>query len=84
MKPALLNAYAEMLPRLQAEEALLARPVIASSTGNMKRGEASTFVKQLRRLAKMDRGQTMRTVGDLAKAGLPVIRTKRGGEKSNG
>jgi len=80
MKPALLSAYAEMLPRLQAEEALLARPVIASAVGNMKQADASKFVKQLRSMAKLDAGQTVRTLGDLMKTGITVVKTKRGGE----
>lgn len=78
MRPALLNAYAEMLPRLQAEEALLARPVIASSTGQMKRGDAATFVRELKKLAKHHAGEQVRTVGDLVRAGIPVVRSRKG------
>lgn len=78
MSPALLNAYAEMMPRLEAEEAMLQRMVIASGTGNLKDGVDRRFMGQLQRSARATTGIRVRTVEDLQKTGLPVKKVRRG------
>lgn len=40
MPPALLNAYIAALPRLTAEESLLAAERVAVGTGSLRRGQA--------------------------------------------
>ena len=77
MKPALLNAYLLMLPRLQAEEALLQRAVIASGTGSFKAADDKRFVKDLQKQAHVVTGKRIRTLDDLRATGIPIQDERR-------
>ena len=78
MKPALVNAYGVMLPRLQAEEHLALRGAVASGTGSMSKQDDRKFISGLRKIAGRGEEQKVRTVGDLIRTGIPVIRRKKG------
>lgn len=84
MNPALVNAYALMLPRLQAEEALLERMVIASGTNSLKKDADSRFVKQLNRTARISSGRRVRTLDDLRGMGIQVVDERRKGVSADG
>lgn len=74
MSPVLLNAYAAMLPRLEAEEALLQRKVIASASGTLRPATDRPFVASLQRAAGVHSGVKVRTLADLQKTGIPIVK----------
>ena len=74
MSPVLLNAYEEMRPRLEAEEALLTRMVIASGTGTLKKSVDKDFVNTLVRQSRARTGTRVRTLADLEKTGIKIVR----------
>jgi hypothetical protein len=73
MQPALVNAYAAMLPRLQAEELLLFRAAVQSATGGMKKEDDREWVRNLQRLSRAPAGRRIRTLDDLRATGMRVV-----------
>jgi hypothetical protein len=69
------EAYAEMLPRLEAEEALLAIQVQAAASGTLVRGAQQQFIRTLQQKAR-DRRQRVQAASltALAEAGIGVKR----------
>lgn len=75
MKPALLTAFARMLPRLQAEEDLRLVGVVAAGTGSMKRHNLTGFLRDLTRQARSARTERAQPVSsaELAAIGIRVV-----------
>lgn len=76
MRPALVNAFAVMLPRLQAEETLMLRAAVASGTGSMKPEADREWLKAMQKQSGAPAGRRIRTLDDLRSIGIPV----KGGE----
>lgn len=71
----LVRACAEMLPRLQAEEALHAATVAALGSGSMKASDARETRARLQRAASVGcsrAGRRVATASDLAAFGIGV------------
>jgi len=65
-----------MLPRLQAEEALLERSLMLSVSGyQMRKGDADKFVRRLERTARVSgaSGRRVRSVDDLRGMGIQIV-----------
>jgi len=84
MPSPLLNAYAEQLPRIMAEESLLAAQVVAVGAGTLRRGDRSRTIHAWERQADQPRvvvrpqGRAMYDA-QMAQAGIAVKRVKLNG-----
>ena len=74
MRPVWFAAFSQMLPRLQAEEALEERLVVASGTGSMEERDGRQYVRNLQRAASGGRipGAVKASAAALAQIGIPV------------
>lgn len=74
MRPAVLDAYIKMMPRLDAEEKLDTISATAAGSGNMKKPDQKAYIGKLRGLAKGGREKAQKaTVADLEAMGLEVV-----------
>lgn len=74
MKPALLNAYVRMLPRLRAEESFAAIHEMALAMGHLKPADQKRYLTALERDGGKEAGPTKaRTISDLRALGINVI-----------
>jgi hypothetical protein len=73
MKPALLNAFAAMLPRLQAEELLALRSAVMYGTGSGKKDDEKQWLDRMKRLSGLSAGTRIRTLDDLRGTGIRVV-----------
>ena len=74
-----LNAFSEMLPKLEAEEALLGISLTAIGSGVARKGPAASFLESLRSQAAA--GEPVRHLAPaerLARARLAGIRVSHG------
>jgi len=82
MPTPVLNAYAEQLPRLSAEESLLAANRIAVGSGTLKKGEGRRIASSWQRLVGEQR-VTVRSTGPaeyaahMAALGIGVKKERR-------
>lgn len=76
MPLALLNSYAEMLPRLKAERDIRMMNVIGAGTGSLKKAAHQRFVRRLEREARGSESHAHRDPWGL---GIPVIEEAAGG-----
>lgn len=83
MRPAVLNAYATMLPRLEAEKQLATERLVRAATGGMKQSHRLPLLAGLAKVARGGRRKRARkaTAADLAAMGIPVEEVPvKGGE----
>jgi len=73
MPPVLVNAFAAMLPRLQAEETLLLRAAVQSATGGMKKEDDREWLRKMKQQAHVPAGRRIRTLDDLRATGMRVV-----------
>lgn len=72
----LLDAYAEMLARLQAEEELRTVQATMAGTGTMHRSDHSSYMRRLRERSNPERAfARVKTVQDLALTGMRVVKS---------
>lgn len=65
-----MDVFAEMMPVLQAEEALMAIQLHQAGAGLMESADADRLLRQLRRSAEIK--EATATLGDLAAMGIKV------------
>lgn len=75
MKPALISSYANMIPKLQAEEDMRSIMVVSAGSGSMKRSDHRAYISQLKKRAGAHDSNVTKieTFGDLESLGIPVI-----------
>lgn len=73
MKPALLDAFAAMLPRLQAEEELRAINAATVANGLVRPADSRLYLSALEARARVEREPARKaTAADLASIGIQV------------
>lgn len=77
MPYALLNAHAEMLTRISAEEELRASNATAYGSGSMKREDAASYIRTLRREASGEEPQLSSPIEAARAMGIQVVRKSR-------
>ena len=74
LRPGVLSAYVQMLPRLDAQQQLRDEQVTLSGSGQMKKDDRTRFVKRLQRMAQTKRRARKANEGDLAALGIKVVK----------
>jgi hypothetical protein len=78
MPPALISAYAEMLPRLEAEEDLRLIANIAAGNGLLKRHAADEHRRELLKRANVGVPTRKASLSDVESMGIRVRKVPRG------
>lgn len=73
MRPPLLNAYATVLPRLEARAQLAEVTIGSAAAGAMDEADAKQLLRDLREAALIKVKARKATPGDLAAVGITIV-----------
>jgi hypothetical protein len=74
MHPALLRAYAAMLPRLEAEEDIRLVNALAAGSGSLRKHDLQSYLRGLERDARPRQPRRVASEAELAGMGIEVVR----------